>query len=102
MSRSLTRSVGRRINGYRPAVTHGDVAPLDPAVAAVVESFAPYHSVMRRVAVLSAPAAVVVPVARRLRGESGVPTGPRLVALLNTVVALGLTHYVRQPARWQR
>ncbi|WP_143030388.1 hypothetical protein [Blastococcus aurantiacus] len=51
---------------------------------------------------MSAPAAIFVPVARRLRGESGVPTGPKLVTLLNTFMALGLTHYVRQPARWQR
>ena len=83
-------------------MTREESAPLDPAIAAAIESFAPYHAVMGRVGLLSAPAAIVVPVARRLRGQSGVPMGPRLVTLLNTFMALALTHYVRQPARWQR
>lgn len=91
-----------RTSNYRLAVAHGETAPLDPAVGAAIESFAPYHSVMRRVGLLSTPVAIVVPVARRLRGESGVSTGPKLVTLLNTFMALALTHYVRQPARWER
>ena len=83
-------------------MTQEDPAPLDPIVAAVAQEFGPYLSVVRRIGVLSAPAGIAVPVARLLRGRSGVSTGPKLVTLLNAVIGLAMTHYVRRSARWQR
>ncbi len=54
-------------------------------------------------ALLGLPAELAVPVVRRLRGRSGVATGPGLTNLADGVVALGLVHHLRRhPQRWQR
>ena len=74
--------------------------PTDPLVAAVGD-IAPYLRVVRVVALLGTPAEVAVPIVRRLRHQSGVPTAPSLMTLANAVVALAMTYFLPGAARWQ-
>ena len=68
---------------------------------AVFEEMKPYLAVAAAVGLLSAPAEVVVPVARRLRGRTGVSTGPSLVVLTNEALFLGLLRLLRgRPDVW--
>ena len=68
---------------------------------AVFDEMRPYLAVAGAVGLLSAPAEVLVPVARRLLGRTGVATGPALVVLVNEALALGGLHVLlRRPDRW--
>jgi hypothetical protein len=79
----------------RPAV--------DPRVTAAYDEMRPYAAAAAGIALLGAPADVIVPIVRRLRGRPGVAVGPGLVTLSHSLLALGVVHVVRQdPARLAR
>jgi hypothetical protein len=75
----------------------------DARIAAAFDGVKPYVATTGAIALMGAPAEVVVPLGRRLRGRSGVSVGPGLVNLANGLIGLGLVHFFRRhPAGWKR
>ncbi len=75
----------------------------DPRFTVAVDAAKPYLAATGVVSLLAGPAEVGVPVVRRLRGQSGIATGPHLVTLLNGLLGLAVVHvYRRDPDRWGR
>jgi hypothetical protein len=72
-------------------------------LAAALEDVKPYAMAAGAVSLLGTPAEFGVPIARRLRGKSGLSLGPGLMSLVNGAVAVGVVHLFRgRPALWQR
>jgi hypothetical protein len=72
-------------------------------LSAAIEDIKPYAMAAGAVSLLGTPAEFGVPLARRLRGKSGVSIGPGLMNLVNGAVAMGLVRFLRErPAQWER
>ena len=84
-------------------MTHGSAKPADPRKTAVLDELKPYAAAIGAVGILGAPVELVVPIVRRLRGQSGVSMGPGLVNLANGLVVLVVVGYFhRRPAQWEK
>lgn len=101
--RTNAANAGPTIGVYGPLVMHGSREPADPRKAAVFDELKPYAAAIGAVGILGAPVEIVVPIVRRLRGETGVSMGPGLVNLANGLVVVAVVGYFRRrPAQWER
>jgi hypothetical protein len=94
------------ISGHVPAVTSTEDAADQPApspLAIALEEIKPYVATAGVVGLFGTPADILVPVVRRLRGDTGVALGPNLMSLANGLLAIGtVRHFRRHRERWQR
>jgi hypothetical protein len=71
-------------------------------LAASLDDLKPYVAAAGLVGIFAIPAEIVVPVVRRLRGQTGVALGPGLVNLANGLLALCVVRFFRQrPEVWR-
>jgi hypothetical protein len=84
-------------------IPDGAGEPEPSPLAIALEEIRPYVAPAGVVGLLGIPADILVPVVRRLRGDTGVALGPNLLTLANGLLAIGTVHRLRRHReRWQR